>query len=118
MDEWVDERRRQHDSLLPPGGGERVLRSAARATSPYGSGGGRGADPLRRTPHALPRKALDAVYASPHERSLDAVGIDFYDPMSARHFRVPGHRTGWRFDDGSSVTSSVARPDRAVSDDR
>jgi beta-glucosidase/6-phospho-beta-glucosidase/beta-galactosidase len=93
VDEWVDERRRQHDSLLPPGGGERLLRSAARATSPYGSGGGRGTDPLRRAPHALPRKVLDAVYASPHERTLDAVGIDFYDPMSARHFRVPGHRT-------------------------
>ena len=42
---------------------------------------------------SLPRKALDAVYASPHERTLDALGIDFYDPMSARHFRCPGHRT-------------------------
>jgi beta-glucosidase/6-phospho-beta-glucosidase/beta-galactosidase len=93
VDEWVDDRRRRHDSLLPPGSGERILRSAARATSPYGSGAGRNADPLRRTPPALPRKALDAVYASPHERTLDAVGIDFYDPMSARHFRVPGHRT-------------------------
>ena len=41
---------------------------------------------------ALPR-ALDAVYASPHERTLDVTQIDFYDPRVDRKFRLPGHRT-------------------------
>jgi beta-glucosidase len=36
---------------------------------------------------------VDAVYASPHERTLDVVGVDFYSPSVARHFRVPGGRT-------------------------
>ena len=44
-------------------------------------------------PHALPRRALDAVYASPHERTLDAVGIDYYDPWPPGTSGVPGHRT-------------------------
>jgi len=42
---------------------------------------------------------VDAVYASPHECTLDAVGLDWYDPVATRHFRLPGHRTaggrGW-----------------------
>jgi beta-glucosidase/6-phospho-beta-glucosidase/beta-galactosidase len=36
---------------------------------------------------------VDAIYDSPHERTLDALALDYYDPMAARHFRVPGHRT-------------------------
>jgi len=36
---------------------------------------------------------VDAVYDSPHERTLDAFGLDWYDPVVARHFRLPGHRT-------------------------
>ena len=31
--------------------------------------------------------------ASPHERTLDVLGLDYYDPLAARHFRLPGHRT-------------------------
>ena len=33
------------------------------------------------------------VYDSPYPRSLDALGLDYYDPLAARHFRPPGHRT-------------------------
>ena len=29
----------------------------------------------------------------PHERTLDVIGLDYYDPVVTRHFRVPGHRT-------------------------
>jgi beta-glucosidase len=36
---------------------------------------------------------LDAVYECAHERTLDAVAIDYYDPLASRHFRLPGHRT-------------------------
>ncbi|HEV3130647.1 MAG TPA: family 1 glycosylhydrolase [Acidimicrobiales bacterium] len=90
---WLDERRRRHDSLLPANSAaERVLRRLSAAMSPYrhqrGGGGTRGG----RGPR-LPRRALDAIYDSPHERTLDALALDYYDPMAARHFRMPGHRT-------------------------
>ncbi len=98
VDDWLEERRHRHDRLLPAGGpGERLLRGVSLATATYGSrarrGGGRSGS---RRP---PRRALDAVYQSTYERTLDAVAIDFYDPRAARHFRLPGHRTsggrGW-----------------------
>lgn len=41
---------------------------------------------------SLPR-AVDAVYASPHVCTLDHVQTDYYNPGTASHFRVPGHRT-------------------------
>jgi beta-glucosidase len=33
--------------------------------------------------------ALDALYASPRERVLDYVGLDYYDPFAAHAFRLP-----------------------------
>jgi beta-glucosidase len=93
VDEWFDVRRRQHDSLLPSHGpAERLLRRGLREMSPYG-GTGHGAGARFRRSEPLPRRALEAVYASPHERTLDVVGVDFYSPMVARHFRLPGRRT-------------------------
>ena len=41
----------------------------------------------------MPRRAVDAVYDSPHDRTLDVLGLDWYDPAVGRHFRLPGHRT-------------------------
>ncbi len=41
---------------------------------------------------ALPR-AVDAVRSSAHERCLDVVAVDYYDPVASHHLRVPGHRT-------------------------
>jgi len=38
-------------------------------------------------------RALDAVYASPHELTLDEVHLDWYDPRTDHKFRLPGHRT-------------------------
>jgi beta-glucosidase/6-phospho-beta-glucosidase/beta-galactosidase len=88
LDDWIDERRAEHNSRLPGDSpGERAFRGVAVA-SPLGlvsDGGG--------------RRAVEAVYASPFERTLDVVGLDYYDPMVARHLRAPGHRTaggrGW-----------------------
>jgi beta-glucosidase len=107
LDEWIAERRRQHDAALPAGGaGEQLLRRLGAAGSPYGSrrlgrgsGGagraGRAANPVdagRRSTH-LPRRAVDALYGSPHRSTLDVLGLDYYDPVVARHFRRPGHPT-------------------------
>jgi len=41
---------------------------------------------------ALPR-AVAAVYDGPHERPLDLVSVNYYDPVAADHLRPPGHRT-------------------------
>jgi 6-phospho-beta-galactosidase len=87
---WLGERRRQHQRLLPaPGPAEWLLRRAAAATVPLGQRAGRtggwGGQPGHR--------ALDAIYESPHERTLDVLAVDYYDPLAARHFRAPGHRT-------------------------
>jgi beta-glucosidase len=91
--EWLAERRRQHDLALPADGSlERLLRrfSAARSPLHAWSGSGRRRGQGRRP---VAHRAVDAVYDSPHERTLDAIGLDYYDPGAARHFRVPGHRT-------------------------
>ncbi len=89
---WLEERAREHDILWPPSGlNERVVRRLAAATAPYrsrtlgASVSGRGGP--------VPRRAVDAVYDSPHERTLDVLGLDWYDAAVSRHFRMPGHRT-------------------------
>jgi hypothetical protein len=41
---------------------------------------------------ALPT-AVDAVYASPHELTLDVTQVDYYNPYTWSHGRLPGHRT-------------------------
>jgi beta-glucosidase/6-phospho-beta-glucosidase/beta-galactosidase len=85
LDGWLAERRRLHYSMLAtPGPGESLLRRAGARLAPYGSTG-RGS--------SAPRRALDALEASPHERTLDVLGVDHYDPHAARHFRLPWHRT-------------------------
>ena len=99
IDEWIGDRRRRHESLLPARAlRERLLRKASTVAPPRGpalygapSGGGRGRS--RRTRPEFPRRALDSVFESPHGRTLDVLGVDFYDPMAGRHFRLPGHRT-------------------------
>jgi beta-glucosidase/6-phospho-beta-glucosidase/beta-galactosidase len=76
---WTRERRSEwYAQLAPPSPLERVLRRTAAMQWERGAG--------------FPR-AVEAVWASPHERTLDVVGLDYYDPVAARHFRLPGHRT-------------------------
>lgn len=98
VDTWIDQRRRQHETLLPPNGtSERVFRRISAARPPYGAatyGAAMRRQWSRTSGRApLPRRALDAVYESPHERTLDVIAIDYYDPLVSRHFRGPGHRT-------------------------
>ena len=86
VDDWLDERRARHDSLLPAGTSrERLARRFSAWRSVYGHSA--------RRPGAFPRRVLDAVYDSPHERTLDVLGLDFYQPTAGEHFRMPGHRT-------------------------
>jgi len=85
LDGWIADRRRRHYGLLPtPGWAEQLLRTAGARLASYGATG-KGS--------SAPRRALDALESSPHERTLDALGVDYYDPQAARHFRLPGHRT-------------------------
>lgn len=97
LDEWVDERRALHDAAFPPEGvGELALRSLFAAASPFGSGR-RGSRVLglahSRLSRPSPRRVVDAVYDGPEGRPLDAVGLDWYDPVASHAIRVPGHRT-------------------------
>ncbi len=41
-------------------------------------------DPIRTF-----RRTIDAVYASRHERTLDVVQLDYYDPETASHLQAP-----------------------------
>jgi beta-glucosidase/6-phospho-beta-glucosidase/beta-galactosidase len=94
LDEWVADRRRRHDASFPAAGAaERLLRRISAAGSPYGPRrpGGSAAGAGGRRSHRLPRRAVDAIYDSPHRITLDVLGLDYYDPMVARHFRRPGH---------------------------
>jgi beta-glucosidase/6-phospho-beta-glucosidase/beta-galactosidase len=114
LGDWLAERRLQHDRALPPVGAvERLLRRFSAAMSPYGAGWwggspetgflqtgppgagspGTGSSRTGRLVHGLPNRAVKAVYDSPHERTLDAIGLDYYEPVASRHFRLPGRRT-------------------------
>jgi beta-glucosidase len=108
LDGWVDGRRAAHDSASPPPGtADLLLRRLFAAVSPFGpSWAGR----LRR-PSA--RRVVDAVYDAPDGRALDAVGIDWYDPVAGHALRLPGHRTsgGRSWDPGRALWDVVADPD-------
>jgi beta-glucosidase/6-phospho-beta-glucosidase/beta-galactosidase len=91
-----ERRRRWHETLRRiPGpssaAAERVQRTLVRATAAT----------------AFP-VATAAVYASPRERTLDAIAVDIYAPWAKGRFRRPGHRT-------SGGTNP--RPGRALWDD-
>lgn len=77
---WLAQRRRAYhgQACARPPVLEELVRRFSRSTIPLDQ--------------ALPR-AVAAVYASDHERTLDVTQVDFYDPQASRHIRVPGHRT-------------------------
>jgi len=79
QDTWTRYRRAEwYAATASPGPLERALRGVTK--SRLGSTG------------AFSR-ALDALWASPHECPLDVVGIDYYDPVISRHAGLPGRRT-------------------------
>jgi beta-glucosidase/6-phospho-beta-glucosidase/beta-galactosidase len=98
VDRYVDERRALHDAVFTPQhAGEFALRRAYAALSPYGTNRGAGGGPLwarlrATTRRPLPRRVVDVVYASPQERSVGAVGFNWYDPVASHAVRLPGRR--------------------------
>ncbi len=84
--DWLVERRRLHDSLIPvSGAGEQLLRRMSASGTRCGAAPG-----LSRRRRS---RALEAVYESPWDRSLDVIGLDYYDPVVTRRLSVPGRRT-------------------------
>ncbi len=76
---WLAGRREdQHVALGGTGRADAPIQRATRAILPLDQ--------------ALPR-AVAAVYDGPHERPLDLVSVNYYDPVAVDHLRVPGHRT-------------------------
>jgi 6-phospho-beta-galactosidase len=76
---WLVSRRDEFETAIEPfSGPERLVRLWARTAIPLEL--------------AFPR-TVSEVYASPHERSLDVVQLDHYDPVVSNHIRLPGHRT-------------------------
>lgn len=55
---------------------------------------------------------LDAVWSSPHELTLDVIGIDYYDPVASHHVRIPGTRTagGRSWSPGRELWDDVVDP--------
>jgi beta-glucosidase/6-phospho-beta-glucosidase/beta-galactosidase len=98
VDRFIDERRALHDASFPPAhAGEFALRRFFAAVSPYGTNRGAGGHAawaqmrsVARRP--APRRVIAAVEASPHERSMGAIGFDWYDPVASHALRLPGRR--------------------------
>lgn len=77
--EWLAERRRAyHAALPPPGRMERLIKRVAASVLPLDK--------------ALPR-AVSEVYAGPHERPLDVVQVNYYDPVTGHRLQRPGRHT-------------------------
>jgi beta-glucosidase len=88
VDGWIDERRAQWYGLIGSNG---PVESAARWLAQRAVERGRARD-SGRFPGGRSR-ALDAVYGSKHECTLDVVGFDYYDPVAAHHVVLPGTPT-------------------------
>jgi len=98
VDRYIDERRALHDAAFTPQhAGEFALRRLSAALSPYGTNRGAGGGPLwarlrAATRRPLPRRVVDVVYSSPQERTVGAVGFNWYDPVASHAVRMPGRR--------------------------
>ncbi len=76
--EWLAGRRAEQYAVLGGSRGDALIRRMTASVVPLDQ--------------ALPR-ALGAVYGGAHERPLDLVSVNYYDPVAADHLRLPGHRT-------------------------
>jgi len=87
LDAWIAQRRVRYDTAFPAlGPGERLVRRLGAAWSSYGARGmGRAGRPSR-----LPRRAIDALYGSPHPRTLDVLGLSLTAPIEWAVGRLRG----------------------------
>ncbi|MDA8380680.1 MAG: family 1 glycosylhydrolase [Actinomycetota bacterium] len=84
---WLAARRHEwYQELAPPGIKERALRGATARPAMRRLGAS-----VRRSGSS--RGLLDRIEESEHERLIDVVQIDYYDPLVSRHLRMPGHHT-------------------------
>jgi 6-phospho-beta-galactosidase len=80
VDDYISDRRAAwYSAIATPDPVERMLRRFGRRVTTL--------------PTVNFRNAIEAIRSSPHERTLDVVGIDYYDPVSSHHIRLPGSRT-------------------------
>jgi beta-glucosidase len=97
VEDWIDERRSAwYEAIDPPSPLERLIRRASAASAPiarrpFASSFRR--DVSKPSGRSAFDSALDAIYASPHPLTLDALAIDYYDPVASNHIRLPGHTT-------------------------
>jgi 6-phospho-beta-galactosidase len=107
MAQWLGRRRRRwYSQLPPPSPVERGLRRLGAGLFARGAAHGpRGGIPLPR--------ALEAVWASPHDQTLDVVSLDYYDPVTSNHVRRPGRTTagGRSWSPGGELWDDVVRPE-------
>jgi hypothetical protein len=114
-EDWLTERRRSwYEAIDPPSVLERFIRRATAASapiarSPFLSGGG----PSGRRSAFPFAPALDAIYSSPHPLTLDALAIDYYDPVASNHVALPGHVTagGRSMAPGSELWDDEVNPE-------
>jgi beta-glucosidase len=119
LPEWLRERRvGWYAAIDPPNAVERLIRKATAASAPmarsdieigpFRFGLGRAPD----DPEGALRPAFDAVYSSPHASTLDAIGVDYYDPVASNHLRLPGHLTagGRSMEPGREIWDDVVYP--------
>jgi beta-glucosidase len=111
VDRYIDERRALHNAALPPhNAGEYLLRRFFASISPYGTDRGAGESSVwgqirRTTRRPAPRRVVDAVHHSVHDRALGAVGFDYYDPIASHALRMPGRRRAGGKRDWSTGTA-------------
>jgi beta-glucosidase len=98
VDRYIDERRALHDAAFPPHhAGELLVRRFFASVSPYGTNAGAGGGALwsrmrATTRRPAPRRVVGAVLGSVQQRTLGAVGFDWYDPVASHAMRVPGRK--------------------------
>jgi beta-glucosidase len=97
LEEWlIDRRTGWYMALDPPSSKERLLRRASAAASPIARtnfASGRPRKTLAGASNSPLQPAIDAIFESPHSLTLDALAIDFYDPVASNHVTLPGHAT-------------------------
>jgi beta-glucosidase/6-phospho-beta-glucosidase/beta-galactosidase len=77
-------------------------------------------------PTTVFKKLIDAVYSSAFESTIDVIQLDFYNPITSSHFRMPGHKTsgGRNWAPGRMLWDDTIDPDlfykylKANSDDK